>query len=47
LCHGPAVFFDALLDYAVRHREHSIYKVGEAVVFNIARNILGGLRRVG
>jgi hypothetical protein len=41
-----AVLFDALLNYAVRHREHLIYKVGEAVVFHVTLCVLGRRFRV-
>lgn len=46
LCHGPAVLFDALLYDTVGHREHPIYKVGEAFVFDVTLGILGGRFRV-
>jgi hypothetical protein len=42
----PAVLFDALLDYTVRHGEHLIYEVSEAFVFDVTRSILGGRFRV-
>jgi hypothetical protein len=41
-----AVLFDPLLYYAVRHREHPIYKVGEAFVFDVTLCDLGGWLRV-
>jgi hypothetical protein len=47
LCHGPTVFFDALLHYAVRHREYLVYEIVKAVVFNITRCILAGVVRAG
>ena len=43
---GPAVLFDPLLYYAVRHREHAIHKIGEAFVFDVTLGILGGRFRV-
>jgi hypothetical protein len=45
LLRGPAVLFDALLYDTVRHREHLIYEIGKAVVFNVARCILGRVDR--
>jgi hypothetical protein len=40
------MLFDALLNYFMRHREHSINKVGEAFVFDVTLGILGGRFRV-
>lgn len=46
-CRRSAVLFDALLNHAVRHREHLIHKVGKALVFDVAAlGILGGRFRV-
>ena len=46
LLRGPAVLFNTRFYYAVRNREHPIYKVVEAFVFDVTLGILGGRFRV-
>jgi hypothetical protein len=41
-----AVLFDAALYDTVRHREHLIYQIREAFVFDVTLGILGGRFRV-